>query len=208
MKFVFDFGRVLFEWQPQRLLRRALPHIVHDEASAAHWEREFFQGYGGDWGAFDRGAIDSSEATQRIAARTGLATDDVQRVVDAVPHELQPIPDSVALLRQLRDAGHALYFLSNMPAPYADHLAATHEFIGWFRDGIFSGHVQLAKPEAAIFELAQQRFAARPDELMFLDDHRPNVLAARAQGWHAIEFTHAAQAAAELGRTLSDGQSR
>ena len=33
---------------------------------------------------------------------------------------------------------------------------------------------------------------------MFLDDHEPNVLAARAAGWKALRFEHAAQAEAGL----------
>jgi FMN phosphatase YigB (HAD superfamily) len=36
------------------------------------------------------------------------------------------------------------------------------------------------------------------DELVFLDDHPPNIEAARALGWHGRVFHHAAQAEAEL----------
>ena len=74
-----------------------------DDASAAQLEREIFEGYGGDWADFDRGCIEVPELVQRIASRTGLAPADVRRVVDAVPGELQPLPDTVALLRRLSD---------------------------------------------------------------------------------------------------------
>lgn len=202
MKIVFDFGGVLFHWQPQRLLRREIAHVAHDDASAAHWVSHFFQSYEGDWGDFDRGTVGVPELVARIAARTGLTPHEVQRVVDGVPRELQPIADTVTLLRRLRDEGHALYFLSNMPEPYADHLEREHDFVGWFRDGVFSARVNLAKPDPAIFALAAQRFGAAPAELVFLDDHEPNVQAARAGGWQAIHFTGAADADAAL-RALS-----
>ena len=202
MKIVFDFGGVLFQWQPQRLLRREIAHVAHDDASAAHWVQHIFQSYEGDWGDFDRGTVSVPDLVARIAARTGLTPHEVQRVVDGVPRELQPIADTVTLLRRLRDEGHALYFLSNMPAPYADHLEREHDFVGWFRDGVFSARVNLAKPDPAIFALAAQRFGAAPAELVFLDDHEPNVQAARAGGWHAIHFTGAADADAAL-RALS-----
>lgn len=198
MKIVFDFGGVLFNWQPPRLLRREIPHVVHDEASAAHWVRHFFQGYEGDWGEFDRGTVSVPELVTRIASRTGLTPHEVQRVVDGVPRELQPIADSVTLLRRLRDDGRALFYLSNMPAPYAEHLERSHDFVGWFRDGVFSARVKLSKPDPAIFDFAAERFGADAAELVFIDDHTPNVETARARGWKAIQFVTAAQTEAEL----------
>ncbi len=198
MKIVFDFGGVLFRWQPERMLRELLPQRATDAASAAHWVRQIFQSYGGDWGDFDRGTVEPPALVQRIARRTGLSAAEVQRVVDAVPHELQPQPDTVALLRQLHDAGHTLYYLSNMPAPYADHLLATHHFLRLFADGVFSGRVHHNKPEPAIFELASARFGVAPEHLFFIDDHAPNVQAAQALGWQGVVFTSAAQAEAAL----------
>lgn len=195
---VWDFGGVLFEWQPPRLLARELPGRVQDAETAAHWVREIFQGYGGDWGAFDRGTVTVPELVARIAARTGLAPHEVQAVVDGVPGELQPIAASVALLERLRAAGRRQVFLSNMPAPYADHLEAAHGFIGWFDTGVFSARVQAIKPEPAIFALAAERFSVPPGELLFFDDHAPNVAAARAAGWQAELFTGAEAAEAAL----------
>ncbi len=198
MNFVFDFGGVLFRWQPARMLQRELPERAPDAERAAHWAAQIFQSYGGDWGEFDRGTVSPGELVTRITQRTGLSQADMQRVMAAVPRELQPLPDTVALLRRLHQAGHGLYFLSNMPAPIAQHLQTSHDFMGCFRDGVFSSQVHHNKPEPAIFELAAQRFGHPVQELVFLDDHLPNVRAARALGWNAVHFSHAVQAEAEL----------
>jgi len=195
---VFDFGGVLFRWQPERMLREVLPQHAKDEVSARHWVKQIFQSYGGDWGDFDRGTVEPPALVQRIAQRTGLSEAEVQRVVDAVPNELQPQPATVALLRRLRAAGHALYYLSNMPAPYADFLQATHDFLALFSDGVFSGRVHHNKPEPAIFELAAARFGRAPGQLLFIDDHEPNIDAARALGWQGLHFVDAVQAEAAL----------
>jgi putative hydrolase of the HAD superfamily len=157
-----------------------------------------FQNYGGDWGEFDRGTVEAADLVRRIAKRTGLGATDVQRVVDAVPHELQPLPDSVALIRSLHAAGHTLFYLSNMPTPYARHLEDSHDFFSCFAAGVFSCRVQLIKPEPAIFACAMQRFGKAASELVFFDDHLPNVQAAQDAGWHAWHFTNAAQAEAHL----------
>jgi len=198
MNVVFDFGGVVFRWQPHELLARVLPHRAGSEAAAAALVGEFFQGYSGDWGDFDRGTVDEVRLAHRIAGRTGLPVDDVQQVIAAVPGELQPVPQTVQLLERLRERGHRLYFLSNMPAPYARHLEDTHEFMRWFDGGLFSSRVQLVKPEPAIFHEAQRRFGAAAGELLFIDDHALNVTAARALGWQGIHFLSAAQCEAEL----------
>lgn len=195
---VFDLGAVLFAWQPRQMLMREVPHLAPDENSAAHWVQEIFQSYGGDWGEFDRGTVTVPQLVQRIAHRTGLAQTDVLRVVDAVPRELQPMPDTVALLHRLGDAGHRLFYLSNMPLPYAHILHTTNPFFSRFHDGVFSCHVQHNKPEAAIFKLAAARFGSAPQQLVFMDDQALNVEAARALGWCALQFHNAAQASAGL----------
>jgi putative hydrolase of the HAD superfamily len=195
---VFDFAGVLFTWSPPHLLKRELPEHAVDDTSAAFWATQFFQGYEGDWLEFDRGNVSVPALIERIAKRTGLPQQAVQRVVDGVPHELQPIAATVALRSRLRAAGHRLYFLSNMPEPYARHLENRYTFVGDFERGVFSADVHLAKPEPAIFEFAATHFGLPPQQLMFMDDHLPNVTAAQSLGWNAFVFTSAAQAEAEL----------
>lgn len=204
---VFDFGGVVFQWRPEQLLRRVLPQHVHDDASARDWLANFFQGYGGDWGEFDRGVIGADGLVERIARRTTLSVAEVRAVVDAVPAELQPVPETLALIEALHAAGHELFYLSNMPAPYAEHLTKTHAVMARFRAGVFSSQLHVIKPDARIFELAAQRFGRPPQELLFLDDSLINVEAARQLGWGALHFRSAAQAAAEM-RALGVFQSR
>ena len=72
------------------------------------------------------------------------------------------------------------------------------EFDRGTHSGVFSSRVGVIKPEPAIYELAAARFGAQPDELVFLDDHLPNVLAARAMGWNVLHFSDAATAEAAM----------
>ncbi len=196
-RIVFDMAAVLFHWQPRRMLMRVLPQWAGDEARAAHWEAELFQGWQGDWAAFDRGLIGVDAVVHRIASRSGLPQADVRIAVHAIPLELQPIPGTVALLNRLADAGHVLHFLSNMPRPFVPMLDR-HAFFSRFASGIWSGLVGLSKPQDEIFALAEQRFEAAPEELLFLDDSPANVEAARARGWQALLFTDAVAAEATL----------
>jgi putative hydrolase of the HAD superfamily len=193
LRIVFDFGGVLFNWRPRDLVRRFLPGHATDDASVLRLVAGVFQGFGGDWAQFDRGVLEADELVHRIATRTSLPASDVAALVAGVPPSLTPRPDTVDMLLRLRAAGVTLHFLSNMPRPYAAHLDRTHpELMRQFERGLYSSHVQLIKPEAALYELASRQFDAPAERLVLLDDIAANVDAARANGWKALQFTDAA----------------
>ena len=121
-----------------------------------------------DWAEFDRGTLGASELAERISSRTGLSVDEVAAVIDAIPPHLEPMDSTVALMRRLKDAGHPIFYLSNMPAPYADHLERSNEFFSWFDGGVFSARVGLIKPDPAVFDLMHSRFGITPGRSVFL----------------------------------------
>lgn len=198
MNLVFDFGGVLFRWEPHAILMRLLPHHAPDLDASHELAARFFERFGGDWGEFDRGTLAPGPLAERIAARTGLSLAEVGTVIEAIPHQLEPMADTLDLLERLQAHGHALYYLSNMPASYADHLEARHAFIGRFRGGVFSARVNMIKPEPAIFAHAVQAFGIDPADTVFIDDIEANAAAARAAGWRAVHFRDAAQCEEDL----------
>lgn len=195
---VFDFGGVLFRWAPADLLGRLIPRRTPTPEATQALVDLFFENYRGDWGEFDRGTVEPPALAERIARRTGLTVDEVHAVIDAVPDALAPIPGTVELLHRLHERGTPLYYLSNMPAPYALHLERTHHFLGLFRGGVFSSRVGLIKPESEIFEHTAQLLGLEPARTLFIDDVEHNVEAARAAGWRAIRFVDAARLEAAL----------
>jgi putative hydrolase of the HAD superfamily len=195
---VFDFGRVVFRWRPEALVAAAIPHRATDPEAVRHWVGQVFQAYDGDWGDFDRGVVEAPELARRIAARTGLSEPEVAAIIAGCPDELVPLPDTVAWIRRWHARGRPLHYLSNMPEPFAANFERTHDFMQLFESGVFSARVKLIKPEPAIFEHATAVFRRRPADLLFLDDHLPNIAAARAAGWQAVHFVDAAQAEAEV----------
>ncbi len=55
-----------------------------------------------------------------------------------------------------------------------------------------SSQVHSLKPEARIYEIAAERAGVAPEEILLIDDDRPNLAAAGKQGWHTMKF-HAFQ---------------
>jgi 2-haloacid dehalogenase len=91
-----------------------------------------------------------------------------------------------------------LYAITNFPDRFWDQFAPTEPATRHFRAVVVSGKEKLAKPDPAIFRLAEARFGHPPSSMLFIDDSERNVDAARACGWQAHRFTGAGGLAAEL----------
>lgn len=205
MNYVFDFGAVLVTWKPLNLLAECFPQQADSPAHAGHLAHAVF-GHD-DWQSYDRGTLSMDEVIARTSARLGLDAQRFAALVRSIGQRLLPMEDSIAWLAALkaqRDAGQdvRLYFLSNMPVDYARVLEQEHEFVRWFDGGIFSGDVGAIKPEAAIYQQLQARHGLVPQQTVFFDDLLGNVQAARALGWHAVQFHNAAQAQRDWGAVM------
>lgn len=197
---VFDLGGVVFNWQPLVLLQQVLPHHAPDEASASELSARIFQtlDVDGDWAQFDLGHIEPDELATRIARRTGLARQEVLLVIDALAPHMTVKTDTVELMRDLRDQGHRLVYLSNMPTGLADWIERDHDFFQWFDGGVFSARVQQVKPDPVIFQTAVERLGLHGQTPVFLDDMQRNIDAAAAHGWRGVRFESAPQVREQL----------
>lgn len=191
MNFVFDFGAVLFTWKPADLLAETFPQQAHSAESASRLAQAMFDH--ADWNGFDQGLHSMEHVIASVSKRLGLDEQALSDLVTSIGERLLPIPQTVALLEQLHAQRGTrpdlrLYYLSNMPQPYARELEQRHAFLKWFDGGIFSSDVLHIKPNPTIYQLLQARHALDPAQTVFIDDLYANVQAARAQGWHAIHF--------------------
>jgi len=205
MNVVFDLGAVLLAWEPTRLVQTHLPEHAPNETAAAALGRALF--HHDDWLSFDCGTRSLDEAIARMAQRLTLPREKLEAMLVTLGERLEPIGVTVELLEGLfarRDAGEALrlFYLSNMPGPYARAIERRHAFMRRFDGGVFSGDVKFMKPHREIYELLAVRHALDPQQTVFIDDSAANVEAARAFGWHAIHCTRPASLAAQLGRYL------
>lgn len=206
MNVVFDLGAVLIGWEPARLVREHFPQHAADDAAAAALARALF--HHEDWLAFDCGIRSVDEVVARTAVRLGLPHDALHALIAPLGERLEPIAENIALLRSLRARRRAgepirLFYLSNMPVPYARALERRFDFFGWFDGGIFSGDVKRVKPHEEIYSLLAWRHALEPAHTLFIDDSAPNVEMARALGWRAIHCTHPLALGPQLVRQLA-----
>ncbi len=193
MNVVFDFGAVLFTWRPIEIVVSAFPDRASTPADARQLAQAMFSHE--DWHDYDRGLLEKDAVIQRLVSRLELDHAAVQTLVQNIGDCLAPIAETLGVLQSLharKQAGEGvsgLYFISNMPRPYARELEQKHAFLQHFDGGIFSGDVRLSKPDPAIYELLQSRYQLQPESTLFIDDLHSNVQAAQALGWQGIHLT-------------------
>jgi len=180
---LFDLGKVLLDWSPRYYYERffddeaALARFL-GEVVAPEWILEMDAGK-----PIDR-AI--AERQRRFPEHAAL----IARWKEGWPEMLRgEIAGTVAVVEALRARGRRLYALTNFSTETFPLARARCPSLALFRDIVVSGEVGLVKPDPRIYALAIERCGLDPASTVFVDDVAANVEAARAQGFHAVQFT-------------------
>jgi len=190
---VFDLGGVLVDWDPRYLLREVMPGreaemetLLRDVLNHA-WNLE--RDRGDSW----------TEAMDELKAQHPQWADVFDLYTERWPETLAGSHEAtVAILHELKDRGVLLYALSNWSAEMFPHAEAKYDWLRLFDGVVVSGRVKMVKPDREIFDYLIETFGLRAEDLLFVDDHEPNVIAAREYGIAAHHFQDAAGLRAEL----------
>ncbi len=191
---VFDIGKVLVEWDLRLIYRDLIP----DPA-----ERDWFvqNVVTPEWHfQHDAGRPLAEIVPERIALfpqHEGLIRRYASHFGESVPG---PVPGTAELVEALSARGVPLFAITNFGAEFWPDFAPRFPVLEHFRDIVISGVEQLAKPDPAIYALAEARFGLPGSAMLFVDDNAHNVAAARDCGWHAHHFHNAAGLETELVR--------
>lgn len=189
---VFDLGGVVVRWAPDEFLADVYPDPAVRERVRTELVRH------DDWRELDRGTLTADAALRRASARSGLSKETIARFLDHVPDALEPVPETVALLRDLKCAGHQLFCLSNMHHAFVERFEQEHDFLDLFDGVVVSCRVGLVKPEPAIYEHLLATHDLQGKDAVFVDDDRRNVQVGETLGMRGIHFVDAAQCRLEL----------
>ena len=189
---VFDVGRVLYQWHLRHLFEkivddRARLETLLGEVVTEEWHFEH-----------DRGRTLGEMVPERIALYPDFEPEIrayATRFNETIPG---PVPGSHALVERLDARGVPLYAITNFGAEFWAGFRPSEPIFDRFRDIVVSGEEKLAKPDPAIFALAEARFERSASTMLFIDDNRANVDVAAACGWHVHHFTDAAALESDL----------
>lgn len=180
---VFDIGGVLLDWDPRHLYRKIF-------ADSRAMERFLGDICTPEWNVAQDAGRPWEEATALLVEKFPDHEANIRAYRDRwLEMVAGPIPGTVAILEQLRQAGVPLYAITNFASDTL-RLAQQHwPFLGRFRDVVISGDEKVLKPDRRIFDILVERNGLAREGLVFIDDAEKNVQGAREAGYQAIHFT-------------------
>lgn len=180
---VFDIGRVLLDYEPERAFVDLIPDAAERRAflvdvCSPGWNLEQ-----------DRGRPWREAEDVLIAQHPEHAA--LIRAFRANWHTMigPPIDANVARLRRFIAEGRDVTLLTNFAADTFRETQHRWSFLAETRGATVSGELGIIKPNPAIYAHHVRTFALTPSRTLFIDDNLANVDAARACGWHAVHYT-------------------
>ena len=191
---VFDLGGVLVDWNPRYLYRKVFAteeEMEHFLTTVATPEWHVEQ---------DRGRT-TEEATALLISQYPRYEREIRAYYGRWDETFGgPIPGTVEVLEEVRETGLPLYALTNWSAETFPLARRQYDFLGWFDEIIVSGEERVIKPDRKIYDALIRRTGLDPTTTVFIDDSRPNVIAAEELGFTAIAFRDSANLREELVR--------
>lgn len=179
---LFDLYGVLLKVQDDAALRRVEAATGGDSAIwEAYWDLRY---------DLDAGLITDEQYWSMFSERTGLQF-DVEAARDAdYAGWLESDPAMVAKVVALKEAGHTVGILSNIPKELSRRVQQVNgEWLDKLDAVTYSCDLGVAKPNPQAYAMACEALGADPRDVIFLDDNEINVKAARQLGMKARLFT-------------------
>jgi putative hydrolase of the HAD superfamily len=151
------------------------------------------------WRAGTLGTISHGEVETRIGQILGMDQQQVAALMTDLWEEyLGELNVELATYFASLRPRYRTALLSNSFAGARDKEQERYHFAELCDLLIYSHEEGIAKPERRIFELTCERLGVQPSEVIFLDDVKANVAAAREFGMQAILFRQTNQAIAAI----------
>lgn len=190
---VFDLGGVVFHRDSKKVSREMIDFFafIFSAKMPVFWEE------------YDRGTLTYDEVLDELSRLKGCDRTVAESYLREALARQEAIPETAALIRDLKKAGYNLYVLSNMSREFIDFLRQT-EIYSQFDGEVVSCEERVIKPEPRIYEILLNRFGLNPVETLFIDDRRSNLEGAAAFGIATFHFRDPETSCAQLRELLLD----
>ncbi len=193
---VFDFGKVLVDYDFERVIRDFFHQGDHLEEYCRIVLSDAFMNRC-DLGVEPLEEIlrQEQEAHPHLAAQLQLFYDRFDEFILGEMDGMRP------LLMQLKQKGFRLYGLTNW-SKKVHGIMRKYEIFSLLDGWVISSEEHLIKPDVAIYDRLCQKYGLVPQECFFADDKQVNIDGALRAGMKAAVFTTAAQYVKDLSREV------
>jgi FMN phosphatase YigB (HAD superfamily) len=191
---IFDFGRVICDFDVRIFLRKAAPYSGRTPAdldALMPSTMEFAT-------AYETGLISSEEFFAQLSAKVSLRMPR-EEFVRAYTDIFTPIETTFELIRQLKPR-YKLGLLSNTSVLHFEKGIKPVAVFPLFDTVSLSYEVRSMKPDRRIYDDAIRKMGLPPGACVYIDDIAANVAAGEALGLRAIQYTTHGALVADLRR--------
>jgi FMN phosphatase YigB (HAD superfamily)/DNA-binding XRE family transcriptional regulator len=173
----FDVNGVLV-----RFFQRAFTQISEDTGASADSIEALFWHYND---AICKGQMPTEEFNSILASRIGVESIDWGTYY---LNNIEPITEMRECIAWAAEH-YKVGLMTNIMPGLVKQMLARDILPNIAYDAIIdSSEVGFIKPEVEIYEAAQNLLSCKPEELLLIDDSRPNLMAAERLGWHVLWF--------------------
>lgn len=90
---------------------------------------------------------------------------------------------------KLLESGYKLLMLSNVDSSHINFVDNNFPYVKYVKKRILSYKVKSIKPDKKIYNHLLNKFNINPEESIFIDDLKNNILSAKAIGFNTIHYT-------------------
>lgn len=99
-----------------------------------------------------------------------------------------PIQGTIDLIKELKDKGYEILYLSDNVQERIDYLEGKYHFLQYFKSGVFSHIVGVRKPNPKIYQLALEESSNPAENCVYIDDKYKFLEEAEKLGMATIQF--------------------
>ncbi|MFW5998868.1 MAG: HAD family hydrolase [bacterium] len=181
---VFDIGQVLLTFEPENYLNK----YIEDRDKINSLAQITFRSK--KWLKLDRGEWDIEEAVDYFIKHHPEYAEIIKKAVESWTDMLNPIEDTIEILKYVKNRGYNTYILSNFPEQGFRQIYSHFSFWDYLDGIIISAQEGYIKPEKELYEILLNRFELKPEATLFIDDSKKNIEGARKAGMKGIVFTN------------------
>lgn len=194
---ISDIGNVLFEFDTNGFINK---NIEEEDR-----EKFFNLVFGSDnWNLMDKGDLPIENGRNYFLSAFPKYKDILNKLFDSsLTLCLNMHHNNINILKEYKEKGYDIYYLSNMTAETFECLRKKTDFfditcIG----GIVSAYEKLIKPSEEIYKLLLNRFELKAKECLFIDDNLNNVNSAIKLGFNSFQLKNMDDMIFELEKSI------
>ncbi|MFR8213771.1 MAG: HAD family hydrolase [Longicatena caecimuris] len=196
---IFDIGNVLVTFDPYTYF---LKYFKEETKTRTLCELMFSHEA---WSQYDAGILLRKDLYEIYHQAYPQYQEEMDHMLTHWLKLMEPIPETLACMKELKQQGYGIYLLSNISQDSADYLKKTQDFFAYADGAVLSYELHTIKPDAAIYEELLRRYHLEPATCVFLDDGVQNIEKACSLGMQGIVVCDIQTALQEL-KELLEGE--